>query len=512
MATEKLRVKIEGDASSYKKAINQAKTSTAKLNKAQKTSAKTTNKQGQTFTQLAYALDDAQYGFRGVQNNLQAVAVSAGISGPIVLGITAMLIGIQQLITHWDEFGDIASKAIKAINDEIAGGQGSVASVLLYAETLKNSVEGTKEYEYALKRLVDKGFKPLNTSIEKFIELQKQKAILAAFDKVASDRVATYLGKIVKEQEDYNQAIEDEATARKNAQASTDPEAAGFYSGSITVAKSDQAEAKKNIKEIQAEMKSFISTVSDDIKKYFPNGILNEIINPKTGSGRPKLESVLDFDLIGSTIEQGKEWQKYAKKIVEAFATEWNIAAKGAVLEVPGVDAIDAGLKAVRDKLGHNITKTVEDVKELGQALQASLTQAFIGLGDAIGDAITGEGDFGNKFLQIVGAFMQTLGSAIIGVGVAALALETSLATAQPWLAIGAGVALVAAGAILSNVSKKGVDGKGAGGSQASATTGSTTTPTSINASFGGGLVATVRGQDLVFALEAAQSDRNALN
>ena len=32
------------------------------------------------MTQAAYAIDDMQYGFQGVQNNLQAIAVSMGAS------------------------------------------------------------------------------------------------------------------------------------------------------------------------------------------------------------------------------------------------------------------------------------------------------------------------------------------------------------------------------------------------------------------------------------------------
>ena len=473
---------------------------------AQKTSAKTTNKQGQTFTQLAYALDDAQYGFRGVQNNLQAVAVSAGISGPIVLGITAMLIGIQQLITHWDSFGDIASKALKSINDEIAGSQGTVASVMIFADMLENNAESSDKFQYALKRLKDKGFVPLNGTIEEFIELLKQKAALEAFDTIASKRVADLQGKIVKEQFKYNQAIKDEIEAREAALSSQDPEAAGFYSGSITVAKSDQAEAKKAIGEIETEIKDFITAVNQTRDTYFPDGILAGLINPRgSGSGRDKLKSVLDFDLIDSTIEQGKEWQKYAKKIVEAFATEWNIAAKGAVLEVPGVDSIDAGLKATQARLGHNIQSIETTVKDAGATLSSAAASAFSGLGVAIGEALAGDGNFGEKFLKTLGTFMVQFGSALIALGIAEAAW---LASFDPATKIIAGTALVIAGAAISSAYRE----KPGGGSSAqrSEVTSSTLAPSSVQGDGSGQAGWRLDGQDLVFALEAARSDRAA--
>ena len=513
MATEKLRVKIEGDSRSYTNAIGKARKSTQRFQKSTVAANRTTKKQGQTFTQLSYALDDAQYGFRGVQNNLQQIAVQAGIGGPIVLGITAMLIGIQQLITHWDEFGDVASKALAAINKEIAGSQGTVASTLLYAKVLETSVKGTDEYRFALNKLKKLGFDPVNSSIEKFIKLQKQKAIATAFDKIASEKIAGFLEKIIKAQEDLEEA---EARFGKTGNAGQAVQGASPLNpgqfGTRDAAFVDVASAKSNLSKIEGEMKTFTANIASTIKKYFPTGILDEVIGDVDDSkSRDKLKSVLEFDLIDSTIEQGKEWQKYAKKIVEAFATEWNIAAEGAVLEVPGADAIDAGLKSVRDKLGHNLTEAVEDVKELGQALQIALTQAFVGLGNAIGDAITGEGDFGNKFLKIIGAFMQTMGAAIIAIGVAALTLESALFSGQPWLAIGAGVALIAAGAVLANISSKGVDGQG-GGTTRSTTTPTTTTPSSTQGNGAGQMGWRLDGQDLVFAFEAARSDRAALS
>ena len=148
---------------------------------------------------------------------------------------------------------------------------------------------------------------------------------------------------------------------------------------------------------------------------------------------------------------------------------------------------------------------------KLGQALQTAMSSAFVGLGNAIGDALVGEGDFGDKFLKIIGGFMQAFGAAIIGVGIAALTLETALFSGQPWLAIGAGVALVAAGAVLSGIASKGVDGQGGGAR--STPTATTTTPNSVQGAGGNGqLVATVRGQELRFLLQAADDSYGALS
>ena len=58
-------------------------------------------KQGMALTQVSYALDDVQYGFRGVMNNLQQVAVQAGAGGFAVLGITVALAGLNHILKDW---------------------------------------------------------------------------------------------------------------------------------------------------------------------------------------------------------------------------------------------------------------------------------------------------------------------------------------------------------------------------------------------------------------------------
>ena len=93
------------------------------------------NKTGQVFTQMSYALDDVQYGFRGVQNNLQQIAVQAGASGPVVLGITAIAVALNYVIEHWDEFGDKASKALDKVEQGILKNQDAVANLLLETKT-----------------------------------------------------------------------------------------------------------------------------------------------------------------------------------------------------------------------------------------------------------------------------------------------------------------------------------------------------------------------------------------
>ena len=112
----------------------------------------------------------------------------------------------------------------------------------------------------------------------------------------------------------------------------------------------------------------------------------------------------------------------------------------------------------------------------LSSGLQQLATQGAVMLGEFLGDALTGDADakeFGKGLLNAVGGFMKQFGEAMIAIGIAesAIAKSISLGPAGAGLAIAGGVALIAAGAALSNLSKKGID-MNAGGASPSPTGG----------------------------------------
>jgi hypothetical protein len=125
-------------------------------------------------------------------------------------------------------------------------------------------------------------------------------------------------------------------------------------------------------------------------------------------------------------------------------------------------------------------TKMESIGKQMGAALSSGLqqlaTQGAVMLGEFLGDALTGDADakeFGKGLLNAVGGFMKQFGEAMIAIGIAesAIAKSIALGPAGAGLAIAGGVALIAAGAALSNLSKKGID-MNAGGASPSPTGG----------------------------------------
>ena len=74
--------------------------------------------------------------------------------------------------------------------------------------------------------------------------------------------------------------------------------------------------------------------------------------------------------------------------------------------------------------------------------------------------------DFGRGLLESIGNFMVQFGEAMIAMGIAQVMLDTAIKSMNPALAIVGGVALIAAGAAISNLSKKGIGSSSSSTSQ----------------------------------------------
>lgn len=204
---KRLRLSYENATLELKKyASQQIKTSgaTKKLTDAQKRS-----RTG--LTQLSYAIDDMQYGFQGVMNNVQAMAVGFGLSGGLVFAITIATTAIGQFIKHLKETQKEAKEAQKALSEK----QGLMASMMTYAEVVKKSAEGTKEHEDALKKLRDNGFDGNIAKIDEYIKKLGDQMVMEAQVAASQKTIQDALVARIKAQDDIKKLEEGGMTKEK---------------------------------------------------------------------------------------------------------------------------------------------------------------------------------------------------------------------------------------------------------------------------------------------------------
>ena len=179
-------------------------------------------------------------------------------------------------------------------------------------------------------------------------------------------------------------------------------------------------------------------------------------------------------------------------------------------------------LKAFEEKK----LEMIEKLKNLNAAanniIQNSLVQTFSGIGRAIGDALVNGGNLaqglGRALLGGIGGMLTQLGTLAIGVGIGIKKIKLALATLNPAVAIGAGVALVALGAAFSAGAAKignsgGSSAGGGGGVSSNTDTFSPSGGSSFSSSSGGGMqnvVFEIQGTKLVGVLSnTLQRNRN---
>lgn len=150
---------------------------------------------------------------------------------------------------------------------------------------------------------------------------------------------------------------------------------------------------------------------------------------------------------------------------------------------------------------GEQIKQTAVDI---GGALSANISNALVGIGEALGGAIAGTENFGDAILKVVAGFAKQLGEILIATGVAMLAAKTLIS--NPYTAIIAGVALVAlASAASASISKAHAGSFGGSGGGGAATGSSSVSSFSRDTSAQQIILAgefKLRGKDLALAID----------
>lgn len=202
----------------------------------------------------------------------------------------------------------------------------------------------------------------------------------------------------------------------------------------------------------------------------------------------------------------------------DLMKSKGGVAVSSAESASPGLmpmrDALDAASQMKKDKEQEMLNSSIQFNQDLNSLIESGMADFANTFGQGIGEMMTGDmniGEFGLTLLASVGNFLVKLGQMFIQYAISAAGFQAALKTPGAWpLALVAGIALVAIGTAISNVSKKGLEG-GGGGSSGGGGSASGYSPSSQSSSaMGGNVQFEIQGASLVGVL--ANNDRKNKN
>ena len=207
-------------------------------------------------------------------------------------------------------------------------------------------------------------------------------------------------------------------------------------------------------REATKEIKSFGETlkkVKEQVSAFTMKGVDEEETGAKTGGVKTKSTAIA----IKAPPKKGIE----------------NVTSQISEIANQAIEPVQIKIEPLSNQELGIVTQAQELGKKAGESLSSGLkslaTEGLTAFGNFLGSVISGGDvtmkDFGRGLLDSIGKFMGQFGEAMIAIGIAEIMLKESIKNMNGPLAIIGGIALVAAGAAISNLSKKGIDTGGGG-------------------------------------------------
>jgi hypothetical protein len=207
-------------------------------------------------------------------------------------------------------------------------------------------------------------------------------------------------------------------------------------------------------------------------------------------------------------LEKGREFEKR-----DVGGVDTKPLTKAAV----DMEAIQLRMNAASVGIQESFYAVPQAVIDIAPVLSQGLADMATTLGEGIGNILAGAGslsDLGPLMLGALGGVMIQLGQMAIQAGIGIEAIKTALKSLNPYVAIAAGVALVALGvAVRGRANKIGKNmGKGGGGGGGGASPSSSSTRGMTEAQDSKGVISEtqIRGKDLWVVLQNYEKDSRA--
>ncbi len=491
MATKNLKVLMSGDTKPYRAEIDQAGAATTKF---QKSAGDSFNELAQVFGvqigDIKEKLQSFAGGFKTLLTSMKASSEGASFfAGGMKIvkialastGIGLLIVALASLVSYFTqtergaEFVERAMAGLKAAFKVLIDHASAFGEGLLKIfkgdfqggwDALKNSVKGvgTEMAEEAKEAsALERRFQALEDA-EKELELVNSERRANARELFAQSKAENVDAET--KQKLIRQAMALEKLAF-NDEKTLAAERLAIHKGQV-----EQGEARDEQNYKTLELQGAINNLNRDaanVEMSYSKALkaANKEIEAQTAATIKAAEAVRIYEdnIKNSKLMEGKLTGTTVKSNIEVSTTSKD----GGFMD--NIKKSQALSDARWRKEQENIVKTKDVYMDLSDSIASGLSEMANGTGEFLGKLINGEGSLKSFGEMIAGVFADmaiNVGKGAILTGTAMLALKTALKFGNPYVAIAAGIALVAFGTALkgalSNSASGGATGSMEGG------------------------------------------------
>jgi hypothetical protein len=503
---------------------------------------------GNNLTATAEAFSNLSRSAGGARAALSAVGQSLLGGGGILLAISLVTTGLtimsQKGLTVSDVFAkltgtfDEARAAVQKMNVEVAkNAQGDISGMNAYVSVAKDVNLSMEDRLIAVKKLQDEypayfGNLTKEQILQGNVASTVKEVTAALIARAKASALTERIVKLAEEEEIIRNKINNQILEAAKSSKLTNAQTA-ILAG--------------NFKALAQNGGNFMDTVNKvgkeaNIPWLVLNGTIVRVLQGFTDLGSELRNNKAQQDRLTGSLEEQTKAQIKLEAVKEKSAkvkAKANIQAVSQLKPAQSTnDQLDKQLKIMRDGLSDDlnrlktvpivlnipiqtnlgsgsislesirIQKLLNELNDSASAtIQGGLAETFADVGNIIGSGMAKGSNalemIGSSLLSTLGGILMDLGKMAISTGIGILAIQTSLKSLNPYVAIGAGVALIALGsAVKGSVSKLG------GSASAGVATGAGSTGSSYSspaaASTGSGGSSSFAGGTVVFEISGS--------
>ena len=338
---------------------------------AQKQLTDKTTQSAMGFLQLSQAVEDAQYGFRGIVNNIPGMVMSFGGGAGLAGAVSLAAVGINVLLENVDLFGSKAKKAKQDAADLSQEMMKKADAAYLDAKATETATKAQEAYNAVLQQ-AEGHYKAVLAQAEAVTRQKKEMADaeIASADaeaalQVAQLQLAEARGEVSKEDAiRAREKIRTESEARKFT-AETAAEEARITEQRIKASEADELARKKRVAAMDLEEKG-AGLLTESEKKQ----IQSRIEATRAEMERSRLIQAEEAKKGANAVGLKQEQAKFAEMQKLALEDEARLRENEKLQRETGVQNRDALNKEVQ-KQTEEARKAADDAKQARQAAES---------------------------------------------------------------------------------------------------------------------------------------------